>query len=50
MLGHIYSLYAFVLSAWFRGRLSTENESLMALFEQALSGLAPPDRNLIAPS
>ncbi|WP_448875192.1 hypothetical protein [Desulfobulbus propionicus] len=42
MLGHIYSLYAFVIPAWFRGRLSTENESLMALFEQALTATLLP--------
>ena len=53
VLGHIYSLYAIVVSAWFRGRLSTEEDTIMALsalFEQALSGLAPPDRNPIVPA
>ena len=48
VLGHIYSLYTIVVSAWFRGRLSTEEESLMALsdlFAQALTGLAPHARN-----
>ena len=44
VLGHIYSLYAIIVSAWFRGRLHSEEDSIMALrtlFAQALSGLAP---------
>ncbi len=47
VLGHIYSLYAIVVSAWYRGRLLTEEDSMSALktlFKQALSGLAPHDR------
>nr|WP_321465714.1 TetR/AcrR family transcriptional regulator [uncultured Desulfobulbus sp.] len=45
VLGHIYGLYTMIVSAWFRGRFSNEEESieaLSALFQQALSGLAPP--------
>jgi AcrR family transcriptional regulator len=52
VLGHIYSLYAIVVSAWFRGRLSTEEDILLALsalFEQALAGLAPPEHNPASP-
>jgi AcrR family transcriptional regulator len=45
VLGHFYGLYTMVVSAWFTGRLLTEEDVLMALhalFEQALQGLAPP--------
>lgn len=47
VLGHFYGLYVMVVSAWFTDRLLTEEDTIMALtalFEQALSGLAPPDR------
>lgn len=52
VLGHLYGLYVVVVSAWFRGRLSTEEDSAMvltALFEQALAGLAPTESNPISP-
>ena len=45
VLGHFYGLYCLVVSAWFSGRLHTEEDVHMALhclFEQALQGLAPP--------
>lgn len=44
VLGHFYGLYTMVVSAWFTGRLLTEEDVLMALhalFEQALQGLGP---------
>jgi len=44
VLGHLYGLYNMVVSAWFTGRLHTEDDVIMALhslFEQALLGLAP---------
>jgi AcrR family transcriptional regulator len=44
VLGHFYGLYCMVVSAWFTGRLQTEDNVAMALtslFEQALQGLAP---------
>lgn len=44
VLGHFYGLYIIVVSAWFTGRLLSEEDVLMALhalFEQALQGLAP---------
>jgi AcrR family transcriptional regulator len=50
VLGHLYGLYVMVVSAWFTDRLHTEEDTIMALtalFEQALSGLAPPDRKSI---
>ncbi len=44
VLGHFYGLYCMAVSAWFTGRLHTEEDVVMAftsLFEQALQGLAP---------
>lgn len=44
VLGHVYGLYAVVVSAWFSQRLHAEDDVVMALhglFEQALQGLAP---------
>ena len=42
--GHFYALYLMTLSAWYSGRLHTEedvSESLVLLIEQALTGLTP---------
>lgn len=41
---HFYSLYTIIMSAWYSGRIVTEEiESAMeALFRQALEGLQPP--------
>jgi transposase len=44
VLGHLYGLYNMVVSAWFTGRLHTEEDVIMALhslFEQALQGIGP---------
>lgn len=44
VLGHLYGLYSMVVSAWFTGRLHTEEDVIMALhslFEQALQGIGP---------
>ncbi|MCI5212036.1 MAG: hypothetical protein D3910_25385, partial [Candidatus Electrothrix sp. ATG2] len=41
--GHFYGLYLMALSAWYSGRLHTEEdvqESLKLMIEQALTGLA----------
>lgn len=46
VLGHFYGIYNMTVSAWFTGRLLSEEDVLMALhalFEQALQGLAPPN-------
>ncbi|WPD22525.1 MAG: TetR/AcrR family transcriptional regulator [Candidatus Electrothrix aestuarii] len=48
--GHFYALYLMALSAWYSGRLHTEedvNESLALLIEQTLIGLTPRS---VAPS
>ena len=42
--GHFYGLYLIVLSAWYSGRLHTEedvSESLELMIDQALTGLIP---------
>ena len=42
--GHFYGLYLMALSAWYSGRLHTEDdvhESLELMIEQALTGLTP---------
>lgn len=41
--GHFYGLYLLLLSAWFRGRVQTEEAeiALETLFRQALEGLQP---------
>jgi len=41
--GHFYGLYLLLFSAWFRGRIRTEEAeaALEALFRQALEGLQP---------
>ncbi|MHB1348903.1 MAG: TetR/AcrR family transcriptional regulator [Desulfobulbaceae bacterium] len=42
--GHFYALYIMTVSAWYMGRLHTEEDVAMGmelLFEQALRGLAP---------
>jgi AcrR family transcriptional regulator len=46
--GHFYGLYLLLVSAWFSGRIKTEEaeEALTMLFCQALEGLQPrPDHN-----
>ena len=41
--GHFYGLYLLLVSAWFTGRIKTEDaeEALHTLFRQALEGLEP---------
>lgn len=41
--GHFYGLYLLLVSAWFSGRIATEEaeEALTSLFRQALEGLQP---------
>lgn len=42
--GHFYALYLMALSAWYSGRLHSEEDvrvGLQAMFEQALTGLQP---------
>ena len=43
---HFYGLYIMTISAWYSGRIQTEEvgPGLRMLFQQALDGLAPPDR------
>ena len=44
-IGHFYALYLLTLSAWYSGRLHENDDVLMSLtmlFEQAITGLAPP--------
>ncbi len=46
--GHFYGLYLLLVSAWFSGRIKTEEaeEALTMLFRQAMEGLQPrPDHN-----
>ena len=43
-IGHFYGLYLMTMSAWYSGRLQTDEdvyESLKIFFKQALAGLAP---------
>jgi AcrR family transcriptional regulator len=42
---HFYGLYITTISAWYSGRIQTEEvgPGLRILFQQALDGLAPPD-------
>jgi hypothetical protein len=44
--GHFYGLYIMTISAWYSGRMQTEEvgPGLRMLFQQALEGLAPSDR------
>ena len=45
--GHFYGLHLMALSAWYSGRLHTEEdvrESLELLIDQALTGLIPRER------
>jgi hypothetical protein len=47
--GHFYGLYLMALSAWYSGRLHTEedvHESLELMIEQALAGLIPRETPL----
>lgn len=44
LCGHFYGMYMMALSAWYSGRLQSEDdvrESLKMMFEQALTGLLP---------
>jgi AcrR family transcriptional regulator len=44
LCGHFYGMYMMALSAWYSGRLQTEDdvrESLKMMFDQALTGLLP---------
>ena len=43
--GHFYGLYIMTISAWYSGRMQTEEvgPGLRMLFQQALEGLAPSD-------
>ena len=43
---HFYGLYIMTVSSWYSGRIPTEEvgPGLRVLFQQALDGLAPPDR------
>ncbi len=46
--GHFYGLYLMALSAWYSGRLHTEEDvraSLKLMLEQALSGLQPREQS-----
>lgn len=46
LCGHFYGIYMMALSAWYSGRLQSEDdvrESLKMMFEQALTGLMPKD-------
>lgn len=48
VVGHFYALYIMTISAWYMGRLLTEEDVAMAmeaLFQQALLGLAPVRTN-----
>ena len=46
--GHFYGLYLLLVSAWFTGRIHSEEAetALATLFRQALEGLQPPLRQL----
>lgn len=51
--GHFYGLYLMVLSAWYSGRLHTEedvHESLELMIDQALTGLIPRETPLHSPN
>ncbi|OKY74347.1 MAG: hypothetical protein BM485_13875 [Desulfobulbaceae bacterium DB1] len=46
--GHFYALYLMSVSAWYMGRLQTEDdvaEALRLLLQQAMNGLLPSDTN-----
>ena len=48
VVGHFYALYIMTISAWYMGRLLTEEDVSMAmeaLFQQALQGLEPVRTN-----
>lgn len=47
LTGHFYSLYLLILSAWFTGRILTEDvdSTMETLFRQALEGLQPTSGN-----
>ncbi len=43
-IGHFYGLYIMTMSAWYSGRLQTDEDvydAMKIIFEQALAGLAP---------
>lgn len=44
IIGHFYGLYLLLVSAWFTGRIQTEEAevALETLFRQAMEGLQPP--------
>jgi AcrR family transcriptional regulator len=44
--GHFYGLYIMAISAWYSGRIRTEEfeSGLRRLFQQAIEGLAPPEK------
>jgi len=46
--GHFSGLYIMAISAWYSGRIRTEEfeETLQALFQQAIEGLAPLDKKV----
>ncbi len=51
--GHFYGLYLMALSAWYSGRLHTEedvHESLELMIEQAMTGLIPREISLHSPN
>lgn len=47
LIGHFYSLYLMITSAWFTGRIQTEDvdHTMETLFRQALEGLQPEADN-----
>lgn len=49
LAGHFYGLYILVVSAWYSGRVETEEVSpgMRLLFQQALEGLAPSSSSTI---
>jgi hypothetical protein len=48
--GHFYGLYIMAVSAWYSGRIQTEEvgPGMRLLFQQALEGLAPLVANKIS--
>lgn len=50
LAGHFYALYVVVVSAWYAGRIETEEVApgMRTLFEQVLEGLAPSPQAISA--